>query len=90
MVYVCDKTFTKEEILKMEGTILQILDFNILSVSSLNFLARFSKLANLDEKNYMLSRYLIEMALLDYKMLKYSQSLIASAAIYLVNKIRRI
>ena len=90
MVYVCDKAFTKEEILKKEGTILQILDFNILSVSSLNFLDIFSKLSNLDEKNYMLSRYLIEMALLDYKMLKYSPSLIASAAIYLVNKIRRI
>lgn len=73
----------------MEGLILKSLDFNLIWVSPLNFLERYAKLANLEEKNYMLSRYLLEMALIDYKMLKYSSSLIASSAIYLVNKIRR-
>jgi cyclin B len=37
----------------------------------------------------MLGRYLIEIALLDYSMLKYKPSEIACAAIYLVNKIKK-
>ena len=37
----------------------------------------------------MLGRYLLEIALSDYKLLKYSPSLIASAALYIVLKIKR-
>jgi len=74
----------------MEGSILLTLDFNILCVSSLRFLEYYGlKVAKLEEKNYMLCRYLIEMALIEYKMLKFKPSLVASAAIYLVHKIRK-
>jgi hypothetical protein len=43
----------------------------------------------MEEKNIMLSKYLLEMALLEFKFLKYRPSLIATAAVYLVNKIRK-
>lgn len=63
LVYVCDKAYTKEEILDMEGLILEALNFNLVTVSPLRFLDYYGlKLAKLDEKNYNLCRYLIEMA----------------------------
>lgn len=43
----------------------------------------------MDEKNYMLCRYLIEMTLIELKMAKYKPSMIACASIYLVHKIRK-
>lgn len=90
LVYVCDKAYTKEEIIKMEGQIIEALNFDLISTSPLRFLEYYgTKVARLDEKNFMLCRYLIEMSLLEYKMLKYKPSMIACSAIYLVHKIRK-
>lgn len=89
LVYVCDNAYKKEEIFEMEGNILKVLNFNILSVSSFRFLDYFIQFDELGEKNYFLARYLIEIALLEYKMISNAPSLLASAAIYLVNKIRK-
>ena len=61
--------------------IIKSFEFNLLHVSANRFLERFSVLANMDEKNTMLSKYIIEMALLEYKMMKFSPSLIASGAV---------
>lgn len=69
-VYVTDNAYTKEEVLDMEGKILSALEFNITTPSSYRFLERFGALANLDERNFMLARYLIELALVDYKLIK--------------------
>jgi cyclin B len=60
-----------------------------MSISPLRFLEHYGKVARLEEKNFMLARYLIEMTLLEYRMLTFPASLIASAAIYLVHKIRK-
>jgi len=48
-VYITDKAYTKEEILKMEYAMLATLDFNITSPSSYRFLERFVKIAKADE-----------------------------------------
>ena len=47
-VYITDKAYTKEEILKMEYSMLAVLDFNITSPSSYRFLERFAKIQNAD------------------------------------------
>lgn len=73
----------------MEASILQVLDFNLLSVSSYRFLEEFVQFDELGEKNYFLARYLLEIALLEYKLLGNAPSLIAASTIYLVNKIRK-
>ena len=71
-VYVTDKAYTKREILNMEGRICRALNFNFTVSSSLLYLERYSKLLNVSKKCYFLSRYLIELALIEYQMLKYS------------------
>lgn len=88
-VYVTDKAYTKEDIIFMEGNILSALDFNLTFTSSLRFMERYAHLCNFDEKTNFLTRYLLELSLIEYKMLRYSQSNIASSAIYLVKKIKK-
>lgn len=88
-VFVTDKAYTKEEVLDMEGNILKTLNFNLTFPTANRFLERYCFLLGFDEKNTHLARYLIELSLVEYKMLKYSPSMIAAAAVYLVNKIRR-
>jgi len=87
--YVTDKAYNKAEILDMEGKILGCLNFNLTTPSSLKFLERYAMLAQTDEKMLNMAKYLLELALVEYKMLKYSPSNIACSAIYLINKINK-
>lgn len=89
-VYVTDKAYTKKEILDMESKILSALDFNITINSSYLFLERYVKLLNPTKKCYFVSRYLLELALVEYGMLKYNSRMIAASAIYLASKIMKV
>ena len=86
-VYITDKAYQKDEILKKEFEMLMILDFSICTPSSYRFLERFSKVANLNSKQFNLARYLIELPLIEYRMLKYTPSNLAASAVYLTLKI---
>lgn len=87
--YVTDRAYSKPEILDMEGKILNALNFNLTIPSSLRFLERFALVAGLDEKMLNMTKYLLELSLVEYKMLKYSPSTLACSAIYLINKIHK-
>ncbi len=71
-VYITDNAYSKDEILEMERKMLQTLDFDIQITSSFRFLERFAKVAKIDPLIFNLSRYLLELSLVNYKMLKYS------------------
>src|SRR4051812_22787746 len=86
-VYITDKAYSKEDILKMEQLILSTLDFNITTPSTYRFLERFAKIINADTPLFNLARYLIELPLIEYRMLKYTPSNIAASALYLAQKI---
>jgi Cyclin len=86
-VYVTDNAYTREEILDMEGKIIAALGFNMTHTSSYRFLERYSRVHGIDERTYYLARYLIELALIEYKMIKYAPSNIACSAMYLACKI---
>lgn len=73
-VYITDKAYTREEILSMENSMLLALDFNICTPSSFRFLERYSKIAQVNSKQFNLARYLIELPLIEYRMLKHSPS----------------
>eukprot|EP01125_Pyxidicula_operculata_P011290 TRINITY_DN3696_c0_g1_i2.p1 TRINITY_DN3696_c0_g1~~TRINITY_DN3696_c0_g1_i2.p1 ORF type:complete len:343 (-),score=92.45 TRINITY_DN3696_c0_g1_i2:193-1221(-) len=85
-VYISDGAYSKEQILKMEQLILNTLNFNLTAPSPLHFLRRYSKAANSDYTMHTLCKYLIELALLDVKLLKYVPSEIAAASVYIARK----
>ena len=86
-VFVTDKAYTKEEIHDMEGKILLVLDFNLTTTSSLRFLERYARLSEVSDKGLWLAKYILELCLVDYKMLKYEPNILASSGLYLSNKI---
>jgi len=86
-VYITDKAYTKEEILDQEYKMLKILDFDTTTCSSYRFLLRYHKLSESDPFIFNMARYLLEISLVDYKMLKHHPSLLAASALYLSQKI---
>jgi Cyclin, N-terminal domain/Cyclin, C-terminal domain len=87
LVKVTDNAFTKEEIMDMESSVLQSLGFHLTVSYSHVFLDRLKDVEKIPDKPYYFVKFLLELALLDYKMIKYSPSFQAAAALYLVNKI---
>lgn len=88
-VYITDKAYTKEEILAMENDVLVTLDYNITVPSVLKYLEVYTYYLKLDEMAVTLCRYLLELLLVDYKMLKFNPSLLASSAAYITMKIMK-
>ncbi len=88
-VYVTDQAYTKQDILRMEGKILSTLSFHITVSSSYLFLVRYANLMGVSEKTKMMARYLTELALVEYGMIKYSASNIAASALYLSCKLMK-
>jgi len=82
-VFISDSAYSKDDILLMEHDILRALDFQISTPSPLHFLRRYSKAAGSDLTTHTLCKYLIEVSLLDTRMLKFRRSLIAASSVYL-------
>jgi len=85
-VYMCDKAYTEQEILRTERAMLGVLSWNVSVPTVFPFLKRFCKVASVDSKTTQVAFYLTELALGDYKMLKYLPSEIAAAAVFLAMK----
>jgi cyclin B len=83
-VYISDKAYTREQILECEKLVLNTLKFHLTLPTCYNFLARFLKASSmhLDRNVSLLASYLVELAIVDAGMLKYSYSMIACASVY--------
>lgn len=82
-IHIADKAYSREEVLRMERLILTALDFNLSTSTPLHFLRRFSKASKSDSKTHTLSKYLSELTLAEYGMLKYLPSHIAASSVYI-------
>jgi cyclin B len=89
-VYITDKSYSKEEILKMEYKILSTLNFDILSVYPYTFLQRFHFITGCDMKSFYLSQFILEYSMLEYRMCEFSSSTRAAASLFVARKVLRI
>lgn len=85
-IHVTEKSVSKSEVINMENQILKRLKFELSAPSILRFIERFSKLTSCSEYVQSLALYFAELLLLDYNMLRFLPSLIASACVYLAIK----
>ncbi|KAJ3862411.1 cyclin [Lentinula novae-zelandiae] len=82
-VFMTEEAFTKDEILKGERIILQALDFQISHYCSpYNWMRRISKADDYDLQTRTLSKFLIEVTLIDSRFLRAKASLIAAVGMY--------
>ena len=86
-LFVTENSYTKDDLLKIEGEILAAINFQIKSPTPLVFLERYQRIIAADRRMQCLARYLLELALIDYKFLKYSSSNLATSALYLSGKV---
>lgn len=86
-VYITDNTYTKNEILSMECTVLVALNFEIAAPTPAHFLDRLLRANGSDRVHQCLTRYLLELGLLDLRLMRHPPSLLASAAILLSNEL---
>lgn len=83
-VYMADNGYTKDEILKGERIILQTLDFNISAYCTpYSWVRRISKADDYDIQTRTLSKFLMEVTLLDHRFLRCKPSMIAAVGMYL-------
>lgn len=85
--FIADNAYSKTEILSMERQILVTLEFNITVPSAYGFLQRFCKVAKAKKQLFHLAQYLIELTLIEQRMLVYQPSLIAASALNLAIRI---
>ncbi|KAG9464173.1 hypothetical protein GDO78_020359 [Eleutherodactylus coqui] len=78
--FVTDHTYTKAQIREMEMNILRVLKFAIGRPLPLHFLRRASKIGEVTAEQHSLAKYLMELVMVDYEMVHYLPSQIASAA----------
>lgn len=89
-VFITDKAYDRDEIILMESSILKLLEFNVCTPSAYRFLERYCRIIESEDKNFTLAQYFIELTLLEYRMIKYPQSLLAASAVYLMHKVYNI
>jgi len=87
MVAVTDNAYTAQDIINMEVTMLGALDFKICRPTPMQFFERYQVANGCSEAHRDLALYFLELALVDYDMLRYSPSHLAAAAVLLSNKL---
>lgn len=89
-VLLTASAFNKSEILEMEKTIIDLVEFNLDLPLSKDFFDILSTIYKFDKKEYALGCFLLEAFLLDIKSCEYKQSQIALAACFIVLGLRQI
>ncbi|KAM4038972.1 G2/mitotic-specific cyclin-B2-like [Anomaloglossus baeobatrachus] len=86
-VYITDNAYTTSQVREMEVLMLRELNFDLGRPLPLHFLRRASKSCSADAERHTLSKYLMELSLIDYEMVHFRPSEIASAALCLAQKV---
>ncbi|KIK10139.1 hypothetical protein K443DRAFT_81195 [Laccaria amethystina LaAM-08-1] len=82
-VFMTEKGYTKEEILKGERIMLQTLEFRISHYCSpYSWMRKISKSDDYDIQTRTLGKFLIEVTLLDYRFLRVKPSIVAAVGMY--------
>jgi len=82
-VFICDNVCTAADIIAFEGDVLNTIRWSLTSPCPLHFLRRYSKASGSDGSLHTMSKYLLELSLGSYPMLKYLPSTQAAAAVLL-------
>ncbi|PWZ09700.1 Cyclin-A1-1 [Zea mays] len=88
LCYITDYSYTKEEVLQMEASVLNNLKFEMTVPTAKCFLRRFVRVAQVPDKGSSLHleflvNYICELSLLEYSLLCYLPSMVAASSVFL-------
>lgn len=87
MVYITDSAYKKEDLLMMECTMLTSLDFKIVVPTAAHFFEILQKINCCDTTHRTLAQYLLELGLLDLRVLQHTPSHMVAAALLVSNEL---
>lgn len=82
-VYISDQAYNRDQILAMEGIMLNCLGFFVTAPTALRFAERLFRVSKVSPETENYIRFLMELTMQDAKFLRYRPSEIAAAATYL-------
>ncbi|XP_066514785.1 G2/mitotic-specific cyclin-B1 [Hoplias malabaricus] len=85
--FVTDHAYTTAQIRSMEMDIMRVLNFSFGRPLPLQFLRRASKIGGVTAEQHALAKYLVELTMVDYDMVHFPPSQVASAAFALMMKV---
>jgi cyclin B len=85
-VYICDNAYTQQDVLALECTMLSTLSFEIMVPTAALFFEFLQRTNECDEVHHEVAQYLLELGLLDIRMLNHTPSQVACAALLLSNE----
>lgn len=86
LVYITDNTYTTAEIIQMEESMLSALEFRITVATPFFFINRHIRAIAQTEADALtahMASYLSELALVEYSMVKYTSSVVATSVVYM-------
>ncbi|KAL6865286.1 hypothetical protein ACP4OV_016437 [Aristida adscensionis] len=88
LCYITDNSYTKDEVLQMEASVLNHLKFEMSAPTAKCFLRRFVRVAQACNEGPVLhlefiANYICELSLLEYSLLCYLPSLVAASSVFL-------
>lgn len=87
LVYICDRAYTRQDIIEMEEAILKTLNYNVTIPSAHAFLVRYLKAGHADKKIVQLSCYILDGTLQSYSLLDFLPSQLAAAAVFISRRV---
>ena len=81
-----ENAYTPSQILRMEEEILKVLEFNLLFASPSRIFDIYSKKAQFSKYSKIFGKYILELALIDYKLLPFAPSELAESALIFTRK----
>lgn len=86
-VYITDNAYTKDDVLVMECNMLSTLNFQVMVPTAAHFFEGLQKVNGCSSTHREVAQYLLELGLLDIRMLQYRPSHVVSAALLLSNEL---
>ncbi|EDV42473.1 uncharacterized protein Dana_GF18004 [Drosophila ananassae] len=82
-LYICDGAYNHDELVGMEREALRVINFDLGIPLSYRFLRRYARCAKVPMPTLTLARYILELSLMDYATISFSDSQMASAALFM-------
>ncbi|EDW16505.1 G2/mitotic-specific cyclin-B3 [Drosophila mojavensis] len=82
-LYICDGAYNHDELVKMEMETLRTINYDLGIPLSYRFLRRYARCAKVQMPTLTLARYILELSLMDYATISFSDSQMASAALFM-------
>ena len=82
-LHCADRSYTKDKVLEAEQYVLKMLGWNLSYPNPIHFLQRVSEAGEFDVEARTISKYLLKISCLEWRLLSAPPSLLAAAAIWL-------